>query len=212
MSWNRSIRIGWPNVYSRSRTMSSPAEEILSALEGLPWWGKWIATIAISMLPIVELRGALPAAVKVFGLGWGLSYVLSLIGNMVPVPFLLLFYPAVERFLMRFGPFRRFFGWLHERTRRKGYRKVKLWGEVGLILFVAIPLPVTGAWTGTLVSYLFGLDKLKAFLAILAGVLIAGLIMMAVTFFHPLVGLVIIIALALALFAMGKVEEHLMPE
>lgn len=188
--------------------MVSIAEGLMSALENLPWWGKYVSTIIISMLPIIELRGALPAAVKVFGLSWGVSYVLSVFGNMIPVPFLLRFYPQVEKFLKRFGFMRSFFEWLNARTIRKGKRKVQLWGEMGLILFVAIPIPVTGAWTGTLIAYLFDLNRPKAFMAILAGVLIAGLIMMAVTFFHIVVGIIIILFLALLLVLMGWIEKR----
>lgn len=192
--------------------MSSIAEAIFEALNGLPGWGKWLTTIVISMLPIVELRGSLPAAVKVFGLGWGLSYVLSVLGNMVPVPFLLIFYPAVERMLRRIGFMARFFDRLNDRARRKGHRKVELWGELGLVFFVAIPLPVTGAWTGTLIAFLFKLDRVRAFFAILAGVMIAGLIMMAVTFFDIWIGILIILFLAMVLFLTGEVEKRLMRE
>jgi uncharacterized membrane protein len=192
--------------------MSSIAEAIFEALNGLPWWGKWLSTIAISMLPIVELRGALPAAVKVFHIDWGLAYLLAVFGNMVPVPFLLMFYPAVERFLRRFSFMARFFDRLNARAKRKGKNKVKLWGELGLVFFVAIPLPVTGAWTGTLIAYLFDLNRFRAFFAILAGVLIAGLIMMAVTFFNIWIGIGIILLLAGLLFMTGRLEKFLMGE
>jgi uncharacterized membrane protein len=189
--------------------MTSLVDAIFEALYALPWWGKCFSTIAISMLPIVELRGALPAAVKVFGIDWGLAYILAVIGNMIPVPFLLLFYPAVERALRRVPFMARSFERLHERARAKGQRKVRLWGELGLVLFVAIPLPATGAWTGTLIAYLFNLDRWRAFWAILAGVMIAGLIMMAVTFFSIWIGLIIVLVLALVLFGTGEIEKRL---
>jgi uncharacterized membrane protein len=186
------------------------AEEILTTLGEIPWWGKWLSTIAIAMLPIVELRGALPAAVKVFGLSWGLSFVLSIIGNLIPVPFLLRFFPAVEKFLRRWKPFELFFNWLFKRTRKKGEKKVKLWGEMGLILFVAIPLPVTGAWTGTLVSYLLDLNRFKSFIAITIGVLIAGLIVTVITYSSIWWGILIIAVLILILVIMERVEERLL--
>jgi len=192
--------------------MTSIAEAIFEALNGFPWWGKWLSTLAISMLPIVELRGSLPAAVKVFGIDWGLSYILAVFGNMVPVPFLLMFYPTVEGWLRHIPFMARFFDRLNERAVRKGRRKVKLWGELGLVFFVAIPLPVTGAWTGTLIAYLFKLNRWRAFFAILAGVMIAGLIMMAVTFFSIWVGVAIVVGLALLLYLTGKIEKHLVGE
>jgi uncharacterized membrane protein len=186
------------------------AEEILTTLGDLPWWGKWLSTVGIAMLPIVELRGALPAAVKVFGMSWGLSFLLSIFGNLFPIPFLLRFFPAVEKFLRRWKPFELFFEWLFKRTRRKGERKVKLWGEMGLILFVAIPLPVTGAWTGTLVSYLLDLNKFKSFMAITLGVLIAGLIVTVITYSSIWWGILIITVLIMILVVLERLEERLL--
>jgi len=99
---------------------------------------------------------------------------------------------------------------LFESTRKKGERKIQAWGDIGLILFVAIPLPVTGAWTGTLAAYLLKLEKKKAFLSIFVGVVIAGLIMTAVSLVNWMLGGAIIIFLAVLLFGIWKFEDFTM--
>jgi uncharacterized membrane protein len=189
--------------------MSSLAETLMEALGGLPWWGKWLSTIVIAMLPIVELRGALPAAMNVFKLEWGVAILLSIIGNMIPIPFLMFFFQYVERFLRRWKIFRIFFDRLFESTRRKGERKVQVWGDIGLILFVAVPFPITGAWTGTLAAYLLKLNRFRAFLSILVGVVIAGFIMTVVSLVHWIWGAVIILCLGGVLFLIWKLEDFL---
>ena len=155
--------------------MSTIADTLGEAIKslGLPWWGNWISVVLVAMLPIIELRGALPIAIGL-DLQWGVAMVLSLIGNLIPVPILMVFFGRVEKFLRRWRFFRVFFDRLFESTRRKGERKVQVWGEIGLILFVAVPFPVTGAWTGTLAAYLLKLNKKRAFLSIFVGVVIVN--------------------------------------
>jgi uncharacterized membrane protein len=188
--------------------MSTITDVLREALEGLglPWWGEWISVVFVAMLPIVELRGALPIALGL-DIEWGIAIVLSIIGNMLPIPFLMLFFGKVEKFLRRWKVFEVFFDRLFSSTRKKGERKIQAWGDIGLILFVAIPLPVTGAWTGTLAAYLLKLEKKKAFLSIFVGVVIAGMIMTAVSLVHWLLGVLIIMGLALVLFTVWKLEE-----
>jgi uncharacterized membrane protein len=183
------------------------AEQIAEALVGLPWWAKWLSTIGIATLPIVELRGALPTAIDVFELPWGVAIALSIIGNMLPIPFLMLFFDRVERFLRRWRIFRVFFDGLFRRTRVKGERKVQVWGDIGLILFVAVPFPVTGAWTGTLVAYLLKLNRKRAFLSIFVGVVIAGFIMTLVSYVHWIWVAPIMLVLLLILVGVWKVED-----
>ena len=135
-----------------------------------------IAVFITSMLPIVELRGALPLAINVLGLHWTKAFAISFIGNMIPVPFILwLLKPAVD-LLSKIKPFGKFFNWLFERTRKKGNRLIEKYEEIGLLAFVAIPLPGTGAWTGALIAFLFGLEFKKSLLVISIGVFIAGVI------------------------------------
>ena len=145
-------------------------EELLSL--GL---SKELVVLIIAALPIFELRGALPVAINLFHLPWYYALPLAIIGNLLPVPIILLFLDAISRWLSKIGFFDRFLRWLFERTRKRG-RVVERYERIGLALFVAIPLPVTGAWTGSLVAVLFGLKFRYAFLSIFIGVCIAGII------------------------------------
>lgn len=134
------------------------------------------------MIPVGELRGALPMAILVYEIPWPLAMAISIAGNMLPVYFLLLFLEAVAEWLMkRFKWARRMFSWLFERTRRKLSKQVEEYGYWALALFVAIPLPATGAWTGAMAAFVFGLPKKKSFLAIFLGVCLAAVVVTAVT-------------------------------
>jgi len=131
---------------------------------------------AISTLPIVELRGAIPVGVVAFGMPWWKVYLVAVAGNMLPIPFILLLLGPVSKFLMRFALGRKFFGWLFARTRRKS-ASIEKYEALGLTLFVAIPLPVTGGWTGAMAAFLMDIPFWKSMLYILMGVMIAGVIM-----------------------------------
>ncbi len=129
----------------------------------------------ISMFPIVELRGAIPVGVFLDMNPWVL-YALAVIGNMLPIPFIILCARPVVNFFLRTKLFRPVGQWLENKVRKNSHKIVKyeIWG---LLLFVAIPLPGTGAWTGALAAALLDLRLKNAFPTIFAGVLIAGLIM-----------------------------------
>lgn len=131
----------------------------------------------IATLPIVELRGAIPVGNNAMGMRnrWWVTYTWAVFGNLVPVPFILLLLGPVSRFCTRWRIGRRFFEWLFARTRRKA-AGVERYETLGLTLFVAIPLPVTGAWTGAMAAFLMGLRFRYALAAIAGGVLIAGVI------------------------------------
>ncbi len=131
--------------------------------------------VIISALPVVELRGALPIAINVFHMAWYKAYCLAVIGNMLPVPILLLFLDSLAKVVSRAEMGRRVVNWVFERTRRQG-KTIERYERIGLTLFVAIPLPVTGAWTGSIAAFLLGLKFRYAFLSILVGVIIAGAI------------------------------------
>ena len=133
-----------------------------------------IQVIVMAMIPISELRGAIPLAIY-YGMGYPEAFILAMIGNMLPVVPLLLFLDPVSNWLRRYSLFDRFFTWLFARTRRYNARMEK-YGALGLIPFVAIPLPVTGAWTACAVAFVFGIRFRYAFPTILAGVIIAGII------------------------------------
>ena len=138
-------------------------------------FAKELVVLFTSALPILELRGGIPVAIGLFDFTWYYALLLAVIGNLLPVPFILLFLNSATRLLSRVPFFDRFLTWLFERTRRRG-RIIEKYKRIGLILFVAIPLPVTGAWTGSLAAVLFGLRFRHAMLSIFIGVLIAGAI------------------------------------
>lgn len=129
----------------------------------------------ISTLPIVELRGSIPVGTTVFHMNVWKVFLLSVVGNMLPVPFILWFLGPISRFFMRFGWGKVFFDWLLGRARRKSV-KVEEYETLGLTIFVAIPLPATGGWTGAMAAFVMGMRFHHALVSILAGVLIAGVI------------------------------------
>lgn len=147
--------------------------------QALVSFNKEAAVLILSGLPISELRGAIPLAI-VMGFNPVKAYFLAVAGNLIPViPLLFLLQPVSER-LRHIPVFEKFFTWLFERTRRKA-ALVEKFEFFGLILFVAIPLPVTGAWTGCVAATLFKIRFRYAFLAILLGVLIAGSIVLGLS-------------------------------
>lgn len=147
-------------------------DKLLAALSGSP---HLVTTFILAMLPVSELRGAIPYAMTVGGMSWQEAFTVSVIGNFVPViPILLLLGPVSER-LRRYPAWDRFFTWLFERTRRKG-KMIERFEALGVCLFVAVPLPMTGAWTGAAAAFLFGVRLRLAIPAIALGILIAGVI------------------------------------
>ena len=136
---------------------------------------KELIVIIIAALPVVELRGALPVAINLFHLPWYWAFCLAVIGNLLPVPILLLFFDSLAKAISKVDIGKRLVNWVLQRTRRHG-EVIERYERIGLILFVAIPLPVTGAWTGSIAAFLLGLKFNYAFLSILCGVIIAGAI------------------------------------
>lgn len=134
----------------------------------------WVMLVAA--LPISELRGAIPLAIGVLQLDPVTAYILSVLGNLLPVPFLLTLLEPVTNLLRRLSVLNRFISWLFARTRRKHSAMVNRFGAFALVLFVAIPLPATGAWTGVLVAHLFGIPFRYALPLIGLGVAIAGVL------------------------------------
>jgi uncharacterized membrane protein len=132
------------------------------------------------MLPIVELRGAIPVAFAL-GLDPIKSYIVSVVGNLVPVPFILLLITRVCDMLKKTELLKWFPEWVEKKV-AKNEEKVTKYKNFGLFLFVAIPFPGTGAWTGALIASFIGYKFKDAFLSILLGVLTAGLVMSALSF------------------------------
>ena len=157
--------------------------KIVTVLEGYDL-GPRAVVVVIAMLPIFELRGSIPVAIWYYNMPWWESYLLSFIGNLIPIiPIILLIGPVSNFLMKRSKLWRRFFTWVFERSRRRGGDLVEKYEALGLAIFVAIPLPVTGAWTGSMLAFLMRVRARRAFPAILAGVLLAGVVVTIVTLF-----------------------------
>jgi len=144
---------------------------LIQWLQTLP---KELTVIIAASLPVLELRGAIPWGLYL-GLPFGKVIFLSIIGNIIPVVPLLVFLMPISERLRHLPGFRQFFNWLFERTKRKG-EIIQRYEALGLMIFVSIPLPVTGAWTGAVAAALFKIRFRYAFLAISCGILLASLI------------------------------------
>ena len=140
----------------------------------------WVAFI--SMVPIIELRGAIPVGTAL-GLPWYTNMLAAVVGNCVPVPFILLFIRAILDWMKRcpINLFRKVAEWL-ERKANKHASKVERYAFWGLLILVAIPLPGTGAWTGALVAALFRVKPRIAVPAIVLGVVGAGVIVTLISY------------------------------
>lgn len=141
-----------------------------------------VATLLLAMVPITELRAALPVALGVYHLSWQSAAFWSVIGNLIPVPIVYFFLSGCSAFLGRHSrAASRFFTWLFERSRHKAVRQYERYGLIGLAIFVAIPLPGTGAWTGIIAAWVFGVSFRRAAVAVTLGVLGAAVIVTLVS-------------------------------
>ena len=147
-------------------------------LEMLPTWF-WI--FFTSMIPWWEARYAIPMAMIYFDWPWYHAMPIAIIGNILPIPFILLFFRYAEKFLRNYKFWTKIMDWLFAKTRRRADAKIRRYDHVALLLFVAIPLPFTGAWTGALIAYLFDLNFSKSLITIFFGVIIAAAIMIVLT-------------------------------
>ena len=143
-------------------------------------YGKELIVFIISMLPILELRGGLIAA-SLLNLNIVSSFIICFIGNILPVPFILWFITPIFDKLKKTKKLSKFVNKLENKamSKKDQIEKYQYWG---LMLFVGIPLPGTGAWTGCLIAALLGMDKKKSFLFTTLGVLMAGIIMLILSF------------------------------
>jgi len=160
----------------------SLVESILNLFGGLKTipFGKELLVFIISLMPILELRGGLIAA-ALLGVSPVKSYIISIIGNIIPVPFILWFINKILDWMRGRKRLSKIAKWLDKKVeKRKG--SIEKYGFWGLVLFVGIPLPGTGAWTGCLVASVLEMDRKKAFLATMIGIFMASIIMMLVSF------------------------------
>lgn len=142
--------------------------------------GRELCVLFCSMLPIIELRGAIPLGAGL-GLHWTQSFLLSIVGNLLPIPFILLFMRWILRMMKKVKGLCKIALWLEAKA-EKNREKVETYAFWGLVLFVAIPLPGTGAWTGALVASVTSMRFWRSFLSVVLGVLIAGVIMTIVSY------------------------------
>ena len=144
--------------------------------------GKELCVFFCSMIPIIELRGAIPLGAAL-GLPLWQSYLISVIGNMLPVPIILLFVKKVLEFMAKckIKLFNKIATWVYAKA-EKNKAKIERFSFWGVAIFVGIPLPMTGAWTGTLVAAMIDMKFSKAVLSALIGVLSAGVIMSLISY------------------------------
>lgn len=155
------------------------------ALGGTP---DWLAVAVISMLPVFELRGGIPAG-KALGMPVWQATLVAVAFNVLPIPFILWFLGPLSRWLSRRSrTMERFFEWLFARTRRKHSKSFERWKEIALMIFVGIPLPMTGAWSGAAAAFVFDIPFWPSLLFIFFGVLIAAAIVSLATSLSFLVG------------------------
>lgn len=139
---------------------------------------KILTTFAMSMVPVVELRGGIPYGLSQ-GLDWPLVYLIAVVGNLLPIPFILLFVRRILQWMKRYERLGRIAKRVEARAAKRSDR-VRKSEVIGLCMFVAIPLPGTGAWTGALIAALMDMRLKKALPSIAVGVLTAGAIVTAV--------------------------------
>ncbi len=141
-----------------------------------------LRTILVAMTPVGELRAALPLALTHYHLSLPVAFAASVVGNMIPVVIIAyLLDPVQEALSSRSVLFRRFFQWLFGYTRRKHSKMFDRWGSLALIAFVAIPLPMTGGWSGALAAFVFGVPPRTGIPMVGLGVIGAGIIVTLVT-------------------------------
>ncbi len=148
---------------------------------------KEMIVFVISMIPILELRGGIAAAAFLKIELWQAVFY-CVIGNMIPIPFILKFIKFIFKWLKKFKRFRPIIEWLESNSLGEKSEKIRQREFWGLLIFVGIPLPGTGAWTGALIASLLGMDFKKALVAIICGIVMAAFIMCMLFYFIPWVG------------------------
>lgn len=136
---------------------------------------KELIVFIISLMPILELRGGLLAA-SLLDIEFTRAAVICVVGNVLPIPFVLLFLRYVLTLFEKWNVTKKIVNWLEKKVEEKR-EQIDKYGYLGLIIFVGIPLPGTGAWTGSLLAVMLGMNRKKSFVCILIGVAIAAVIM-----------------------------------
>jgi len=143
---------------------------------------KELWTVVYSAIPITELRATIPLAITVWHIQPLLAFVLAVIGNSLPILIIILGLNKIVQLAERYSKFwTKIIQAVLQRTQRRTWQKFEKYGLLALFFFVAIPLPLTGAWTGSIAAWLFGVPARKAFWPIFAGVIVAGIVMTSLT-------------------------------
>lgn len=158
--------------------MDSIVQSIVGGLSGKI--SKEFIVFLVSMIPLLELRGSILAA-GILQMRFLTTYIAAVLGNMLPIPFILLFIEKIFAWMKKSKRLHKIPEWIEKKALSKS-AQIEKYGYFGLFLFVAIPLPGTGAWTGSLLAVLLGMKPKKSFLMILLGVMTAGLIMSLLSF------------------------------
>jgi uncharacterized membrane protein len=154
-------------------------DAVLTFFEGFP--PEW-TTLIIAAMPLVEVRLSIPVAIEILGLAPTHAAMLSWIGSTIPGVLLPLLLEPLEKPCRKYVPYcDRVFDWVIDRVQKRYTENYQAKGAIGLALFIAIPLPVTGVWTGALAAWVFGIKKKTAIPAILIGTAIASLIVTLIT-------------------------------
>lgn len=138
----------------------------------------------LSAVPLIEQRGAIPVGILVYGISPMVTFLVSLVGSLLPAPFILLFFNVVYKWMQNIKAFDWFTGFI-EKKLRKNTPQLEKYKEVGLITFIAIPLPTTGIWTGCAVAAFLGLDFKKSMLCAFAGGVLSALAITVLTVAFP---------------------------
>ena len=156
------------------------ANILVNLLHGV---NKQLVVFIVSLLPMLESRGGLIVA-SLLHVDFFEALIISLIGNILPIPFILILFEKIEKLLRKSKKINKLFIKLENKTLKKR-AQIDKYGYLGLILFVGIPLPGTGAWTGSLLAILLDLDKKKSFVYIVLGVILASIIMSVASYLIP---------------------------
>ena len=140
-----------------------------------------LLVLLVAAMPLSELRGAIPLGISL-GFSPLHSTILGIIGNIIPVPFLLKLLEPIMNYFEKTVLFSKTIGWIKRRTLKRSRSKLKKYSVLGLFLLVAIPLPTTGVWTGCIAATLFKIDFKKALTAIISGVIVAGIIVFVLSY------------------------------
>ncbi len=155
-------------------------ESIINQLSSFPA----LAVALISFLPISELRGAIPTGILIFNMNIWVVFFISILGNILIIPFVFLFLDTLHHLLIKWPfydkTFAKFLNKIQHR-KEKVEKNYETYGILALAIFVAIPLPITGAWTGTLIAWLMKLKRTRSFFAMCLGIIIAAFVVLMLT-------------------------------